>query len=165
MHFTFPYKTCVINSVNLDNHYVWCTVTRWHGVIPWVVLNKMSLFVYCEEKISLKNTHTTLFYVHQKYDLFPWSKDLLVRGFFLSRNILIMLLNVSRVFSDFVINKWGEKYSQCKMHMKSTVYCLDSFLWTIVSSTCLNHFPLISKLFPFNCYQFSPIHTGQFPWV
>ena len=42
----------VIYNVNIYEHYVWCTATRWYGVIPWVVLNRMSLFVVLCRKLA-----------------------------------------------------------------------------------------------------------------
>ena len=69
VQFTFPYhKTHVVYSVTVYDPHDWCRV----GVIPWVVLNRMSLFVYCEENL-LRKKHLcalmTCFYAHQN-DLF-----------------------------------------------------------------------------------------------
>ena len=61
-----------------------------------------------------------------------------------SRNVIIMLLSVSRILSVFVINKRSKKYSKYNMHIIATVLC--PHLWSNKVST-------ISKLFHFNCYH------------
>lgn len=74
----------------------------------------------------------------------------------------LMSLNVPRVFSDFVISKCDEKYSTCQMHIKSTVWCLDSVSCRVNLES--KHFPIISKLLPGYAYaSFCKKHCNLAP--
>jgi hypothetical protein len=53
VHFTFLYHKrwhCILHE--FYDHYVWCTVKRWHGFMPWVILNRMSLFAVLWRKFD-----------------------------------------------------------------------------------------------------------------